>query len=80
MDLFHITQKCRTVPVEDATAAVEQNIEETPFESIRPQQSELCPCYLWKILRGNLDLRAFKIQLVQILKPNDLHAGHMFDE
>ncbi|GFT93568.1 putative transposable element, partial [Trichonephila clavipes] len=35
---------------------------------------------LWKILRKNLGLRAYKIQLVQELKPNDHQAWRRFVE
>lgn len=75
-------QRRRTVRTEDAIVAVEQSIEEDPNESIRhrAQQLELCPSTLWKILRKDLGLRAYKIQLVQELKPNDHRARRTFGE
>ena len=36
-----------------------------------PNELELCPTTLWKILRKDLGLRAYKIKLVQELKPSD---------
>jgi hypothetical protein len=47
------------VRTDEAVAAVED-----PNESIRhrAQQLELCPSTLWKILRNDLGLRAYKIQ------------------
>ena len=61
---------------EDNFIAVEQSIEEDPNESIRrcAQQFELCPTTLCKILR------AYKIQHVQGLKPNDHQAPLTFSE
>lgn len=68
-------QRRQTVRTEETIAAVEQSVEEDPNESIRhrAQQLELCPSTLWKILRKDLGLRPYKIQLVQELKPRD-HA------
>ncbi|XP_073847016.1 uncharacterized protein [Musca autumnalis] len=62
-------QRRRTVRTEETIAAVEQSVEEIPNESIRhrAQQLELCPSTLWKILRKDLGLRPYKIQLVQEL-------------
>ena len=73
-------QRCRTVRAEGAIAAVEQRIEDDPIESnrYRAQQLELCLSTLWKILRKDLGLWAYKIQLVQELKPNDLPQGRIF--
>ncbi|XP_073831484.1 uncharacterized protein [Musca autumnalis] len=68
-------QRRQTVRTEETIAAVEQSVEEDPNESIRhrAKQLELCPSTLWKILRKDLGLRPYKIQLVQELKPRD-HA------
>ncbi|GFX94714.1 DUF4817 domain-containing protein [Trichonephila clavipes] len=62
-------QRRRTVRTEEAIATVERSIEEDPNESIRhrAQELDLCPSTLWKILRKDLGLRAYKIQLVQEL-------------
>ncbi|GFW48757.1 DUF4817 domain-containing protein [Trichonephila clavipes] len=59
-------QRRRTVRTEEAIATVERSIEEDPNESIRhrAQELDLCPSILWKILRKDLGLRAYKIQLV----------------
>ncbi|GFV47465.1 DUF4817 domain-containing protein [Trichonephila clavipes] len=59
-----------------------RSIEEDPNESIRhrAQELDLCPSTLWEILRKDLDLRAYKIQLVQELKPNDHQARRRFVE
>ncbi|GFU39868.1 hypothetical protein TNCV_2275241 [Trichonephila clavipes] len=48
-------------------ATVERSIEEDPNVSIRHRAQVLdpYPSTLWKILRKDLDLRAYKIQLVQ---------------
>ncbi|GFY13989.1 DUF4817 domain-containing protein [Trichonephila clavipes] len=75
-------QRRRTVRTEKAIATVERSIEEDPNESIRhrAQELDLCPSTLWKILRKDLGLRAYKIQLVQELKPNDLQARRRFVE
>ncbi|XP_073831485.1 uncharacterized protein [Musca autumnalis] len=74
MDRFRTTftlfYNTRTVRTEETIAAVEQSVEEDPpNESIRhrAQQLELCPSTLWKILRKDLGLRPYKIQLVQEL-------------
>ncbi|GFV86992.1 DUF4817 domain-containing protein [Trichonephila clavipes] len=69
-------QRGRMVRTEEAIATVERSIEEDPNESIRhrAQELDLCPSTLWKILLKDLGLRAYKIQLVQELKPND-HQG-----
>ncbi|GFX97536.1 DUF4817 domain-containing protein [Trichonephila clavipes] len=75
-------QRRRTVRTEEAFAIVERSIEEDPNESIRhrAQELDLCPSILWKILRKDLGLRAYKIQLVQELKPNDHQARRRFVE
>ncbi|GFV51711.1 DUF4817 domain-containing protein [Trichonephila clavipes] len=75
-------QRRRTVRTEEAIATVERSIEEDPNESIRhrAQELDLCPSTLWKILRKDLGLRAYKIQLVQELKPNDHQAKRRFVE
>ncbi|GFT11721.1 DUF4817 domain-containing protein [Trichonephila clavipes] len=75
-------QRRRTVRTEEAIATVERSIQEDPNESIRhrAQELDLCPSTLWKILRKDLGLRAYKIQLVQELKPNDHQERRRFVE
>ncbi|GFU34329.1 DUF4817 domain-containing protein [Trichonephila clavipes] len=79
IDNSHI-QRRRTVRTEQAIATVERSIEEDPNVSIRHRAQDLCPSTLWKILRKDLGLRAYKIQLVQELKPNDHQARRRFIE
>lgn len=81
IDNSHPQRRC-TVRTEEAIAAVERSIEEDPNESIRhrAQELDLCPSTLWKILRKDLGLRAYKIQLVQDLKPNDHQVRRRFVE
>lgn len=75
-------QRRRTVRTEEVVARVERSVAEDPNESIRhrAQQLQLCPSTVWKILRKDLGLRAYKIQLVQELKPRDHHARRTFGE
>ncbi|GFS82052.1 DUF4817 domain-containing protein [Trichonephila clavipes] len=75
-------QRRRTMRTEEAIATVERSIEEDPNESIRHRAKELdlCPYTLWKILRNDLGLRAYKITLVQELRPNDHQAKRRFVE
>ncbi|KAK5644329.1 hypothetical protein RI129_005629 [Pyrocoelia pectoralis] len=70
-------QRRRTVRTEEVVAAIERSAEEDPNVSIRhrAQQLELCPFTTWKILRKDLGLRAYKMQLVQKLKPRDQHCA-----
>ena len=57
---------------------------ETPHSAhrrrYRAQQLELRSSTLWKILRKNLGLRTYKMQLVQEWKPNDHHARRTYGE
>ncbi|GFY26504.1 transposable element Tc3 transposase [Trichonephila clavipes] len=80
IDNSHL-QRCRTVRTEEVIATVERTIEEDPNESIchRAQELDLCPSTLWKILQKDLGLRAYKIQLVQELKPNDHQARRIVE-
>ena len=81
MDYTHPRRR-RTVRTDVVDAAVERSVEKEPNESIRhrAQQLELCSSTLWKILRKDLGLRAYKIQLVQQLKPRDHNARRTFGE
>ena len=61
----------RNVRTEENIAAVNESVEEDPNLSIRRRSQELglCPSTTWKILRKDLGLHPYKIQLVQELKP-----------
>lgn len=63
---------------EDAIAAVEQNIEQDSHEYNRhcDPQSKLCLYTLW----SHLGLRSYKIQIVQILSPNDYQMRRTLGE
>lgn len=61
---------------EDAIVVVEQSIEEEPNRYIRHRAQQLA--ILWKILRKDLGLGAYKIQIVQDLDPNDHRARRPF--
>ncbi|GFX47189.1 transposable element Tc3 transposase [Trichonephila clavipes] len=76
------SQRRRTMLTEEVIATLERSIEVDPNESIRhrAQELDLCPSTLWKNLRKDLGLRAYKIQLVQELKPNDHQARRRFVE
>ncbi|CAH2105721.1 unnamed protein product [Euphydryas editha] len=65
------------VRTEKVITAVERSLEEDPNQSIRhrAQEMDMCPSTLWNIFRKDLGLRAYKIQLVQELKPHDHLAG-----
>ncbi|GFU39891.1 DUF4817 domain-containing protein [Trichonephila clavipes] len=75
-------QRRRTVRTEVAIATVERSIEEDPNVSIRHRSQELYPypSTLWKILRKDLGLRAYKIQLVQEIEVKDHQARRRFVE
>jgi hypothetical protein len=70
----------RNVRTEENIAAVARSVEEDAEMSIRrrSQLVGLCPSTTWKILRKDLGLRAYKIQLVQELKPNDHRLRRIF--
>lgn len=61
---------------------VRHSVDVNPNVSIRhrAQQLNLCPSTLWKVLRKDLGLRAYKIQLVQELKPHDHRSRRTFGE
>lgn len=67
---------------EAVIAAVEQSVEEDPYESNsqRAQQLELCPFTLSKILRKDFGWRAYEIQLAYELKPKNNQARRTFGE
>jgi len=70
----------RNVRTEDNIAAVNESVEEDPNLSIRRRSQELglCPSTTWKILRKDLGLHPYKIQLVQELKPRDHYMRRSF--
>lgn len=61
------------VRTEEAISSVSESVQQDPNISIRhrAQQLGLCPSTTWKILRKDLHLLPYKIQLVQELKPDD---------
>ncbi|QQP40003.1 Transposable element Tc3 transposase [Caligus rogercresseyi] len=71
----------RTVRTEENIAAVASSVNENREMSIRRRSQQLGLCYstTWKILSVDLGLKAYKIQLLQELKPNDL-PQQQFDE
>ena len=71
IDSNHVRRK--TVRTQQTIAAVRQSVEEDGKTSIRKRSQQLNLCYstTWKILHKDLSFSAYKIQLVQQLKPND---------
>ena len=65
---------------EENIAAVAQSVRDDSDESIRRRSQQLGLSYgtTWTILRKDLGLVAYKIQLVQELKPTDLPARRRF--
>lgn len=61
-------------------AAVAESVREDRTESIRRRSQALGLSYAttWRILRKDLGLKPYKIQLVQELKPTDLENRHRF--
>ncbi|QQP53343.1 Putative DD41D transposase, partial [Caligus rogercresseyi] len=74
--------RMRTVRTEENIAAVASSVNENREMSIRRRSQQLGLCYstTWKILSVDLGLKAYKIQLLQELKPNDLPQRLMFGE
>ena len=75
-------ERCRTVRTPEAIENVRQSVEDDASVSVRrrAQQLNLCPSTLWTILRRDIGLKAYKIQLVQELKPNDHRLRRTFGE
>lgn len=66
---------------EDATAAVEQSIDEDPNDSVHHSWQQITsPATFWRVLRQDLGLRAYKIQLGPELSSNDHQALPTFLE
>lgn len=65
--------RARTARSEENIAAVSASVDEDPNLSIprRAQQLNLSQTTTWRILRKDLGLHPYKIQLVQELKPQD---------
>ena len=72
----------RTVRTEENIASVSESVAEDREMSIRCRSQQLGLCYstTWKILRKDLGVKPYKIQLVQELKPNDLPQRRIFSE
>ena len=66
--------RLRKVQTEGNIAAVLFSVNDDNQLSIRRRWQQLGLCYstMWKILRKYLDVKPFKPQLVEELKPNDL--------
>ncbi|XP_073832543.1 uncharacterized protein [Musca autumnalis] len=76
------TTRMRTVRTEENIASVSESVAEDREMSIRRGSQQLGLCYstTWKILRKDLGVKPYKIQLVQELKPNDLPQRRIFSE
>ncbi|CAH2000968.1 unnamed protein product [Acanthoscelides obtectus] len=70
----------RRVMTEENIAAVSASVSDDREMSIRRRSQQLGICYstTWKILRQDLDVKPYKIQLVQELKPHDLPQRFQF--
>jgi hypothetical protein len=74
--------RLRRVRTEENIVAVSASVTDDRELSIRRRAQQLGLCYstTWKILRKDLGVKPFKIQLVQVLKPNDLPQRRIFGE
>ena len=74
--------RLRRVRTQENIAAVSASVNDDHQLSIRRrwQQLDLCYSTTWKILRQNLGVKPFKMQLAQELKPNDLTQRRIFGE
>ena len=68
-----VTKRCRIARSEEIIAAVSAWIQNEPNQSTTRHFQELgiAQTTLWRIMRKDLDLHAFKIKLTQELKPLD---------
>lgn len=75
-------ERARPVRTEENIQAVAASVREDHDLSIRrrAQHLNMSCSTLWKILRKDLGLRAYKIQLVQELKPGDMPQRRIFGE
>ena len=76
------TTRLRRVRTEENIAAVSASVNDDHQLSIRRRSQQLGLCYsaTWKILRKDLGVKPFKIQMVQELKPNDPQQRRIFRE
>lgn len=74
--------RIRRVRTEENIAAVSASVSDDREMSIRRRSQQLGLCYstTWKILRKDLGVKPYKIQLVQELKPHDLPQRLTFGE
>lgn len=81
LDNIH-PERARTVRTSETVAAMNESVTEDPNLSIRrrAQEMNLCPSTTWKILRKDLGLREYKIQLVHKLEPDDHPRRRAFAE
>ena len=72
--------RARPIRPDENIAAIRESVAENPKESIprRSQQLGLTQTTTWRILRKDLALDAYKIQLTQKLKPADNGQRLMF--
>ena len=76
-------ERRRSVRTQEAIANVRQSVENDGRVSLRRRAQQLlnlCPSTLWNMLRQDIGLYAYKIQLVQDLKPNDHRLRCTFGE
>ena len=68
-----VPKRRRIARSEEIIAAVSASIQNEPNQSIprRPQELGIAQTTLWRIMRKDLGLHAFKIKLTQELKPLD---------
>lgn len=74
------TNRVRNVRNADNVEAVRQSVQNNPNLSVRRRSQQLDLTYgsTWRILRKDLGLHPYKIQLVQELKPNDHRCRRNF--
>jgi len=74
--------RIRRVRTEENIAALSASVSDDHEMSIRRRSQQLGLCYstTWKILRKDLGVKSYKIQLVQELKPHDLPQRLTFGE
>jgi len=64
--------------VRENIAAVRESVRENPRRSISRRSQELGLSATWRILRRDLDLHPYKIQLIQELKVNNHRQCRVF--
>jgi len=74
-----VTQDRRNARSAENIAAVRESVRENPRRSISHHSQELgLSTSTWRILRRNLGLHSYKIQLTQELKVNDYRQSRVF--